>query len=129
VQPDRAEPAVTVDRITKRFGGVTAVNDVSFTLAPGEVVALVGENGAGKSTIKNLLAGIVKADSGSIFINGAEISGDARHARHVGVATIPYVFDMLRASVLIVAVLVGTSRAGGLRALPIGRRRRLEVGP
>jgi hypothetical protein len=41
----------------------------------------------------------------------------------------PYVFDMLRASVLIVAVLVGTSRAGGLSALPIGRRRRLEVGP
>jgi ribose transport system permease protein len=41
----------------------------------------------------------------------------------------PYVFDMLRASVLIVAVLVGTSRVGSLRALPIGRRRRLEVGP
>jgi rhamnose transport system ATP-binding protein len=82
------EPAVSVDRVTKRFGGITAVNDVSFTLAPGEVVAVVGENGAGKSTIKNLLAGIVKADSGSIFVNGAEISGDARHARHVGVATI-----------------------------------------
>jgi ribose transport system permease protein len=41
----------------------------------------------------------------------------------------PYVFDMLRASVLIVAVLIGTSKAGGLRALPTGRRRRLEVGP
>ena len=86
MQPVGVEPAVAVDRVTKRFGGITAVNDVSFTLAPGEVVALVGENGAGKSTIKNLLAGIVKADSGSIFINGAEISGDARHARHVGVA-------------------------------------------
>jgi rhamnose transport system ATP-binding protein len=88
VQPVGVEPAVAVDRVTRRFGGITAVNDVSFTLAPGEVVALVGENGAGKSTIKNLLAGIVKADSGSIFVNGAEISGDARHARHVGVATI-----------------------------------------
>jgi ABC-type sugar transport system ATPase subunit len=88
VQPVGVEPAVAVDRVTKRFGGITAVNDVSFTLAPGEVVALVGENGAGKSTIKNLLAGIVKADSGSIVVNGAEISGDARHARHVGVATI-----------------------------------------
>src|ERR1700704_1240881 len=88
VQPTDAKPAVAVDRVTKRFGGITAVNDVIFTLAPGEVVALVGENGAGKSTIKNLLAGIVKADSGSIFINGAEIAGDARHARHLGVATI-----------------------------------------
>jgi rhamnose transport system ATP-binding protein len=88
VQPVGVEPAVAIDRVTKRFGGITAVKDVSFTLAPGEVVALVGENGAGKSTIKNLLAGIVKADSGSIFVNGAEISGDARQARHVGVATI-----------------------------------------
>jgi ABC-type sugar transport system ATPase subunit len=88
VQPASAEPAVTVDRVTKRFGGITAVNDVSFVLAPREVVALVGENGAGKSTIKNLLAGIVKPDSGSIVVNGAEISGDARHARHLGVATI-----------------------------------------
>jgi ABC-type sugar transport system ATPase subunit len=82
------EPAVAVDRVTKRFGGITAVSDVSFTMAPGEVVALVGENGAGKSTIKNLLAGIVKPDSGSIVVNGVEIAGDARHARHVGVATI-----------------------------------------
>jgi ABC-type sugar transport system ATPase subunit len=88
VQAVGVEPAVAVDCLTKRFGGITAVKDVSFTVAPGEVVALVGENGAGKSTVKNLLAGIVKADSGSIFINGAEIAGDARHARHVGVATI-----------------------------------------
>jgi rhamnose transport system ATP-binding protein len=88
VQPNGVEPAVAVDRVTKRFGGVTAVSDVSFTMAPGEVVALVGENGAGKSTIKNLLAGIVRPDSGSIVVNGVEIDGDARHARRVGVATI-----------------------------------------
>ena len=88
MQPNGVEPAVAVDRVTKRFGGITAVGDVSFTVAPGEVVALVGENGAGKSTIKNLLAGIVKPDSGSIVVNGVEIAGDTRHARHVGVATI-----------------------------------------
>jgi len=88
VQPNGVEPAVAVDRVTKRFGGITAVSDVSFAMTPGEVVALVGENGAGKSTIKNLLAGIVKPDSGSIVVNGVEIAGDARHARHVGVATI-----------------------------------------
>ena len=88
MQPNGVEPAVAVDRVTKRFGGITAVSDVSFAMAPGEVVALVGENGAGKSTIKNLLAGIVKPDSGSIVVNGVEIAGDARHARRVGVATI-----------------------------------------
>jgi ABC-type sugar transport system ATPase subunit len=117
VQPDGAEPAVAVDRVTKRFGGITAVNDVSFTLAPGEVVALVGENGAGKSTIKNLLAGIVKADSGSIFINGAEISGDARHARHVGVATIHQelsLFPTMSVAENVLMASLGGSRSRGI---------------
>ncbi|HUZ85525.1 MAG TPA: sugar ABC transporter ATP-binding protein [Candidatus Baltobacterales bacterium] len=83
-----ARQVVELDHVTKRFGGVRAVNDVSFTLAAGEVVALAGENGAGKSTIKNLLAGIVKADSGTITICGDEIVGDPRHARRLGVAAI-----------------------------------------
>src|SRR6201999_1523691 len=78
VQSASAEPAVAVDRVTKRFGGITAVDDVSFVLVPGEVVALVGENGAGKSTIKNLLAGIVKPDSGSLVVDGANIYADGR---------------------------------------------------
>src|SRR6266852_234289 len=79
---------VTVDGVTKHFGGVRALNEVSFTLARGEVVALAGENGAGKSTLKNALAGIFKADAGTITVNGEVISGDARHARRVGVAAI-----------------------------------------
>jgi rhamnose transport system ATP-binding protein len=125
VQPSDAKPAVAVDRVTKRFGGITAVNDVSFTLAPGEVAALVGENGAGKSTIKNLLAGIVKADSGSIFINGAEISGDARHARHVGVATIHQEFSLF--PTMSVAENVLMASLGGVRSRGIVRSSTLHA--
>ena len=114
MQPNGVEPAVAVDRVTKRFGGITAVSDVSFTMAPGEVVALVGENGAGKSTIKNLLAGIVKPDSGSIVVNGVEIAGDARHARHVGVATIHQELSLFPtmnvAENILMASLAGPSR-------------------
>jgi len=83
-----ADALVTVDGLTKHFGGVKALHDVSFTIDAGEVVGLAGENGAGKSTLKNLLAGIIKADAGTITVDGEPINGDARRARRAGVAAI-----------------------------------------
>jgi ABC-type sugar transport system ATPase subunit len=80
--------AVRVHAVSKSFGGVAAVQDVSFALDYGEVVALAGENGAGKSTIKNLLTGIVKPDAGSIEITGEGLGADAGHARRLGVAAV-----------------------------------------
>ncbi len=49
-----------VEHLTKRFGGVTAVNDVSFTVAPGEALAVIGPNGAGKSSLLKLLSGVYR---------------------------------------------------------------------
>ncbi len=60
--------------ITKRFGGLTAVNKVSFGVASGEVVALLGDNGAGKSTLVKMLSGVHHPDGGSIYYNGEEIT-------------------------------------------------------
>lgn len=60
--------------ITKRFGGLTAVNKVSFGVAPGEVVALLGDNGAGKSTLVKMLSGVHHPDGGNIYYNGEEIT-------------------------------------------------------
>src|SRR5258707_3188496 len=56
--------------ISKAFGGVQALRDVSFTCQPGKVHALVGENGAGKSTLIKILAGAYQADSGEIIYKG-----------------------------------------------------------
>ena len=70
---------LTVEGLSKRFGGFTAVSDVSFTVAKGEIVGLIGPNGSGKSTIFNLLSGALVPDAGSIHFDGRQIAGLAPH--------------------------------------------------
>ena len=62
-----------LDHVTKAFGGVLAVSDVSFELTAGEVLALLGENGAGKSTCVKMLAGVHRPDTGHVTIDGAPV--------------------------------------------------------
>ncbi|HEY0567420.1 MAG TPA: ATP-binding cassette domain-containing protein, partial [Xanthobacteraceae bacterium] len=61
---------LSVDRISKTYPGVRALQDVSFSLGAGEIRAICGENGAGKSTLVKILMGIVQPDSGSIALSG-----------------------------------------------------------
>jgi ABC-type branched-subunit amino acid transport system ATPase component/ABC-type branched-subunit amino acid transport system permease subunit len=70
--------------LTKRFGGVTAVDDVSLELFAGEVLAVIGPNGAGKSTLVNLLSGNLPPTAGTVALNGTNVSGKAAFlvARH-----------------------------------------------
>jgi len=65
--------------LVKRFGGFTAVNNVSFEVAEGEIVGLIGPNGSGKSTIFNMLSGTFPPTAGSIRFQGEEIAGLAPH--------------------------------------------------
>lgn len=65
--------------VTKRFGGLVAVNEVSFDILRGEIRGLIGPNGAGKSSLFNLLAGALAPTSGSIRLNGREIGGAPAH--------------------------------------------------
>ena len=67
-------PFFAVEGLTKRFGGLTAVNDVSFALARDEIVGLIGPNGAGKTTLLRLITKILRPDSGRIVFNGEDIS-------------------------------------------------------
>jgi ABC-type sugar transport system ATPase subunit len=80
---------VRVENITKRFGGVTALNDVSVSIDKGEIHALVGENGAGKSTLMKILAGVYQPDEGQIFFKGQDVQFDnPRQAQTLGVSIV-----------------------------------------
>ncbi len=73
--------------IRKRFGGVIAVNEVSLSIEPGEILGMIGPNGSGKSTFINLLTGIYRPDGGSILFQGREITGlPAHRAMPLGIA-------------------------------------------
>jgi ribose transport system ATP-binding protein len=66
-----ASARLSCRNLTKRFGGTLAVDDVSFDVRAGEIVALLGQNGAGKSTIIKMLAGVYRPDAGTMSVNGA----------------------------------------------------------
>ncbi|MEM3399357.1 MAG: ABC transporter ATP-binding protein [Candidatus Micrarchaeia archaeon] len=72
-----------VEKLTKKFGDFTAVEDISFTVNDGEVFGIVGPNGAGKSTIVKMLSTILEPTSGSATINGLDIRRDAQKIRSI----------------------------------------------
>jgi len=72
---------LAVEGVTVRFGGVTAVEDVSFAAAAGELLALIGPNGAGKTTLMRAVTGVVRPQQGSLRLAGEVITGLPVHAR------------------------------------------------
>jgi ABC-type branched-subunit amino acid transport system ATPase component len=77
--PETDASELVVDGLTVRFGGITALSDVSFTVAPGAMHALIGPNGAGKSTCLNVLTGVYPAGAGSVRYGGDELTRLAPH--------------------------------------------------
>jgi branched-chain amino acid transport system ATP-binding protein len=67
-------PVLEVRDVTKRFGGLVAVRDVTFSLEPGEILAVIGQNGAGKSTLLSVVGGAQKPTSGEVFLDGKRIT-------------------------------------------------------
>ncbi|MET0859608.1 MAG: ATP-binding cassette domain-containing protein, partial [Microbacterium sp.] len=83
----RKEPLLVASDLTKRYGPVHALSGASFTCMPGEVLALVGENGAGKSTVSRILAGATGATSGTVALDGDPfVVSSIAEARQRGVA-------------------------------------------
>jgi len=71
----RDQNVLTIANLRKSFGGLSAVEDVSFDVRPGEIVGLIGPNGSGKTTVLNLISGALKPDTGQIFCMGRGING------------------------------------------------------
>ena len=83
------DPILSVQGISKRFGGVHALDNVSFDLFPGEVLALAGDNGAGKSTLIKAISGVYRPDDGEVLYKGKPVGFEnPRQARDLGIETI-----------------------------------------
>jgi branched-chain amino acid transport system ATP-binding protein len=70
-----------VEAVSKSFGGLLAVSDMSLAVAPGEILGLIGPNGSGKSTLLNLVAGTIRCDGGRIRMDGEDVTRLANHQR------------------------------------------------
>ncbi|MCD6732453.1 MAG: ABC transporter ATP-binding protein [Burkholderiaceae bacterium] len=82
-----SEPALTVSGVSVRFGGVTAVDDVSLSVAPGEVTGLIGPNGAGKTTLLNAISRLVPMAKGKVIVFGQDTTrAPAYRLPRIGVA-------------------------------------------
>jgi branched-chain amino acid transport system ATP-binding protein len=121
-------PLLEVERLSKRFGGVRAVHEVSFVLDEGELLGIMGPNGSGKTTLFNLIAGALRPDGGHIRFDGGEIGGLPAH--RVCAAGVARTFQLVRPFAGLTAldnVLVGRlyGRARTTRTEAITEARRL----
>ena len=83
------QPILQVQSVSKRFGGVHALENVSMDLYPGEVLALAGDNGAGKSTLIKIISGVHHPSEGKLWYNGSEVTFEnPQKAREQGIETI-----------------------------------------
>jgi branched-chain amino acid transport system ATP-binding protein len=117
-------PLLTIKGLTKRFGGVTAVKDVSFALREGTLHGLIGPNGSGKTTILNLISGIYSPNAGKIFFGERSIGGKAaqRIARY-GIARTFQNLRLFKTMTVLENVLVSQG------AMPQGRDRTFPWDP
>lgn len=77
-------PVLRLDRVSKRFGAVTALDNVSFELMRGETVGVVGDNGAGKSTLLKIMSGVLSPDEGTFEVDGQAVHFDSPRAARAG---------------------------------------------
>ena len=148
-----AAPLLELDRVTKRFGGLTAVSGVSFTVPAGEILGIIGPNGAGKTTLFNVISGYYRPEDGRVVFAGHDVTGQAPHTIcrlgltrtfqlvkpfgnlsvidnvMIGALTrLPTVSAArLEAERVVEACGLAAHATGQARTLPIGLRKRLEV--
>lgn len=106
-----SEEVIQLKHITKRFAKVLANDDVSLTIHKGEVVALLGENGAGKSTIMKILYGLYRATSGEILVDGQERKiNNPKEAMNLGISMIQQHFSLVPAHTVTENIILGNCK-------------------
>lgn len=90
----RSEPILTGEKVTKRFGGLTAVSEVDFVVREGEIMGLIGPNGSGKTTLINCIAGFYPPEAGIILFRGEKLNG--RKPSHIARIGIGRTFQFVR---------------------------------
>ena len=111
-------PLLEARKISKRFGGVHALEEVDFRLYPGEVVALAGDNGAGKSTLTKIISGVFPPDSGELAFRGEEVAlANPQDARARGIETIYQDLALCDNLDVVANLFLGRERRGGFAAL------------
>ncbi|HEY7279268.1 MAG TPA: branched-chain amino acid ABC transporter ATP-binding protein/permease [Trebonia sp.] len=131
---DAGEQAGLVVRgVSKSFGGVAAVRDVSLAVPPGTIVALIGSNGAGKSTLVNLISGIDRPDTGAVLLDGRDLTGlRAPERTRMGIARTFQVPRLVDELTIIDNLVLGEEAAEGSflrrsRAREAGHRQRAQA--
>jgi branched-chain amino acid transport system ATP-binding protein len=105
--------------LTKYFGGLPALDNVSFQVAKGEIFGVIGPNGAGKTTLLNLLSGVIQANSGKVFFKGRDVTGMRPHAvcKH-GMSRVLQTPSPFLSMTVLENVLVGAMFGGSRRVKP-----------
>ncbi|MEB3199953.1 MAG: ATP-binding cassette domain-containing protein, partial [Synechococcaceae cyanobacterium] len=110
------QPLLELDGLSRRFGGLLAVDGVSLTVAEGEIVGLLGPNGAGKTTVFNLISGITRPSDGRVLWAGTPITGlPAHQVARLGLARTFQNLRLFQSLSVLENVLVGLHRHGRQR--------------
>ena len=110
-----------IKNIRKTFPGVVALDEISLSIAPGEIHTLLGENGAGKSTLMNVLTGLYRPDRGEIFFDGKPVTfSSPRESLAMGIGMLPTI-PLERVKV------VGNAAGTGARMMLISQQARAEA--
>lgn len=119
-----APPSVSIKELTKRFGALTALDDVSMEIRPGAFHALLGENGAGKSTLVKCLMGTYRADAGQVLIDGREASiASPRDAQRLGLGMVYQHFTLVPSMTVAENLVQGEPGLGAVIDWPARRER------
>jgi branched-chain amino acid transport system ATP-binding protein len=120
-------PLLRLEKVAIRFGGLTALNDVSLDLMPGEVVGLIGPNGAGKTTLVNVVTGVYPPSSGSVSYEGKRIDGlKSYRISRMGIARTFQVVQPFPKMTVMENIAAGALFSGRVKNLAEAKERSLE---